>query len=43
MMPRKSQPDPPGTDRQGSQILGIIILAVIVLLLASLRFYFKLS
>jgi len=37
------KPDPQGNERQRSQILGIIILAIIVLLLASLRFYFKLS
>ena len=42
-MTLKHEPDPQGTDRQRSQILGIIILAIIVLLLASLRFYFKLS
>jgi hypothetical protein len=30
-------------DRDRSQILGIIIVAAILLLLATIRFYFKLS
>jgi hypothetical protein len=30
-------------DRQRSQILGIIILAIIILLVATIRFYLKLA
>lgn len=30
-------------DRERSQILGIIILAVLVLLVAAIRFYFRLA
>ena len=29
-------------DRQQSQILGIIVLAIILVLIASIRYYFKL-
>ncbi len=32
-----------GTDRQRSQILGIIVLALVLLCLACIRFYFKLG
>jgi hypothetical protein len=32
-----------GMDRERSQILGIIILAVLVLLVAAIRFYFRLA
>jgi hypothetical protein len=30
-------------DRQRSQLLGIIVLAIIVLLVACIRYYFKLG
>jgi len=43
MTPKFSRSDPQGRDRQRSQILGIIILAITALLLASIRFYFKLA
>ncbi len=38
-----SKPDSPDTERRRSQILGMIIIAILVLLIASIRFYFKLA
>jgi hypothetical protein len=30
-------------DRQRSQVLGIIVLAIVILLIACIRYYFKVS
>ena len=41
--PRPLIPESPAPDRLRSQILGILVLALIILLIACLRYYLKLG